>query len=148
MAVLTVPERKTLQETRYRNTGDGTLSARTIQCERQIREAKPTQRRNLLPRQRQSRQGDHLVHDRDHIEYWAQLVSIGTVPNDEYEEHPRGRVAYNDKTRKYTLLADRCILGKKSFVPKIVSRLNLPVGRTKVDTDAYYRCFRCLGRSC
>ena len=94
------------------------------------------------------RHGDHLIHERDHIKYWAQLVSTGAVPYDEYEEHPRGRVAYNEKTCKYTLLADRCILGKKSLVAKIVSRLNLPVGRTTIDTDSHYRCFHCLGRSC
>jgi hypothetical protein len=91
--------------------------------------------------------GDSAIHEREHISYWAELVESGEVPNSEYEEFPRGRVAYDTKTRKYTLLADRCILGKKSLVAKIVSRLNLPVGRTKINTDPHYRCFRCLGRS-
>jgi hypothetical protein len=102
---------------------------------------------NSTPLAQAAMHGDHFIHDRDHIEYWAELASTGTVPDDEYEEHPRGRVAYNDKTRKYTLLADRCILGEESLVGKIVSRLNLPVGRTKIDTDPHYRCFRCLGRT-
>lgn len=91
--------------------------------------------------------GDHLIHDRNHDEYWAQLVGAGTVSDDEYEKHPRGRVAFNEKTGLYTLLADRCILGKKSLVAKIVSHMSLPVGRTKIDMDPHYRCYRCLGQS-
>lgn len=83
---------------------------------------------------------------RDHISYWAELVSTGAVPDDEYEEHPRGRVAYNEKTGTYTLLADECILGKKSLVAKIVSRLNLPLKNTETGTDSHYKCFRCLSR--
>ena len=70
---------------------------------------------------------------------------MGAVPSEEYEEYPRGRVAYDTKTGKFTLLADKCILGKKSIVRKIVSVMKLPVG-TETDTDPHYRCFRCLGR--
>jgi hypothetical protein len=91
--------------------------------------------------------GDFAIHERDHISYWAELVKNGNVPNNEYEEHPRGRVAYNEKTGEFTLLADRCILDRKSLVGKILSRMNLPVGGTKIDTDSHYRCFRCLGSS-
>src|SRR5208282_4291780 len=53
--------------------------------------------------------GDFAIHERDHYQYWAQLVSRGVVPDAEYEEYPRGRVAFNTKTGKFTLLADRCI---------------------------------------
>ena len=91
--------------------------------------------------------GDHLIHDRNHDEYWRQLVKTGTVTDDEYEEHPRGRVAYNKKTGKFTLLADKCILGKESLIAKIFSRMSLPLGDTESGTDSHYRCFRCLGRS-
>jgi hypothetical protein len=89
--------------------------------------------------------GDCLFHERDHFQYWSQLVSIGDVPDAEYQEHPRGRVSYNEKTGKYTLLADRCILGRKRLVRKILSRLHLPVRGTETATDSHYRCFRCLG---
>jgi len=34
-------------------------------------------------------------HERSHIDYWAELVKRGKVPNTEYEEFPRGRVAYH-----------------------------------------------------
>jgi hypothetical protein len=89
---------------------------------------------------------DSAIHDRDHIHYWAQLVGSEAVPDVEYEEHPRGRVAYNRKTGKYTLLADRCILGRKSLVSQILSRLHLPLKNTETGTDSHYRCHRCLRR--
>jgi hypothetical protein len=93
-----------------------------------------------------SRYFDFAIHERDRICYWEELLSSGSVPDAEYEEHPRGRVAYNMKTGKFTLLADRCILGRKSLVSKILSRMNLPPKETEIGTDSHYRCFRCLGR--
>ena len=92
------------------------------------------------------RHGDHLIHDGNHIDFWAYLASTGVVPYDEYEEYPRGRVAYNEETERYMILADRCILGKKSLVARILSRMNLPPGDTESGTDSHYRCFRCLRR--
>ena len=90
--------------------------------------------------------GDCLFHERDHCRYWAQLVSSGDVTDAEYEEHPRGRVSYNEKTGTHTLLADRCILGRESLVSKILSGMNLPVRGTETATDSHYRCFCCLRR--
>jgi len=91
--------------------------------------------------------GDSAIHERDHISYWSELVKSGKVPNSEYEEFPRGRVAYDEKTSKYTLLADKCILSRKNIVRKILSRMSLPISGTQTDTDLHYRCFGCLGRS-
>ena len=93
------------------------------------------------------RYGDFAIHERAHIEYWAELVKKGEVANSEYEEFPRGRVAYDIKASKFTLLADRCILRRKSIVGKILSRLQIPPKSTEVSTDSHYRCFRCLGLS-
>jgi hypothetical protein len=39
------------------------------------------------------RYADHLIHERSHIKYWAELVESGKVPDREYVEFPRGRVA-------------------------------------------------------
>jgi hypothetical protein len=97
-----------------------------------------------LPSRPRGSYGDCLFYDRDHYYYWAQLVRSGDVPDGEYEEYPRGRVSYDEKTGKYTLLADRCILGRKNIVSKILSGMNLPLGGTKIDTDNHYRCYRCL----
>ncbi len=90
---------------------------------------------------------DFAIHERDHYQYWAQLVSSGVVPVAEYEKYPRGRVAYNEKTGRFTLLADRCILRKKSLVRTILKRMHLPVRGAQVGKDSHYRCFRCFGRS-
>jgi hypothetical protein len=88
--------------------------------------------------------GEFAIHERDHISYWAELVKTGSVPDSEYERFPRGRVSYNEKTGKFTLLADRCILGRKSLVSRILSGMNLPLKDTEPGTDSHYRCFRCL----
>lgn len=90
--------------------------------------------------------GDSAIHERDHISYWAELVQSGRVPNSEYEEFPRGRVAYDAKSGKFRLLADKCILRQKGVVRKILSGMNLRPRDTETGTDSHYRCFRCLGR--
>jgi hypothetical protein len=91
--------------------------------------------------------GDFRIHERGHDIYWETLKESGVVPQDsEYDDYPRGRVAYNTKTEKYSLFLDRCILKNKSFVKKIMAELNLPTRRTETDTDSHYRCHRCLGR--
>ena len=91
---------------------------------------------------------DSVIHERGHDEYWGQLVKMGAVPGAEYEACPRGRVAYNSKSAKFTLLADRCILGRKSLVSAILKRMHLSMRGTEVGKDSHYRCFRCLGRNC
>jgi len=91
--------------------------------------------------------GDFAIHERGHISYWAELVKKGEAPNSEYEEFPRGRIAYDIMAGKFTLLADACILRRKGIVGKILSRLHIPPKNTEVSTDSHYRSFRCLGRS-
>jgi hypothetical protein len=93
------------------------------------------------------RYGDFRIHECGHIDYWAELVKSGKVPNCEYEEFPRGRVAYHKKSGKFTLLADTCILRQDSIVSKILSQLNILAKGTEMGTDSHYRCFRCLGRN-
>jgi hypothetical protein len=94
-----------------------------------------------------SRYGDFRIHERGHIDYWAKLVKSGKVPNCEYEEFPRGRVAYHTKSGKFALLADNCILSQDNVVGKILSRLYIPPKDIDMGTDSHYRCFRCLGHS-
>jgi hypothetical protein len=89
--------------------------------------------------------GDHLTHPRGHVDVWEQLRLGGKVPGEsEYEEFPRGRVMYNTKTQRFTLLADRCILREKIMVTKIMSELNLPNKNTVRGADSHYRCAACL----
>jgi hypothetical protein len=91
--------------------------------------------------------GDFSFHERYHCQYWEQLVKQRAVPDTKYEQYPRGRVSYNRKSGKFTLLADRCILRDKNLVATIFFQMNLPVRGTETSTDSLYRCFRCLGRN-
>jgi len=71
---------------------------------------------------------------------------MGQVPQDvEYEDPPRGRVAYYPQDEAFVIYADPCILAKKSLVRQIIVALNLPVSwRTATSKDAHYRCAGCL----
>jgi hypothetical protein len=85
------------------------------------------------------------IHGFDHYQYWEQLQRIKAVPSDvEFDEVPRGRVAYDTKTREFTLLLDRCILKSKKLVSDIMVEMNLPFAITKTRTDSHYRCPKCL----
>jgi hypothetical protein len=90
--------------------------------------------------------GDFSIHERGHDAFWEMLRRTRVVPQDsEYDDYPRGRVAYNTRTEKYSFFLDTCILKNKSVVKKIIAELNLPTRRTETDTDSHYKCFRCLG---
>ena len=93
--------------------------------------------------------GDFRTYPRSHIDVWEQWRLGGRVPGEsEYEEFPRGRVMFNTKTRRFTLLADKCILKDKSMVSTIMAAMNLPGKNTDKGTDSHYRCSACLhGRS-
>ena len=86
--------------------------------------------------------GDYLTHPRGHAEVWETYQQNGNVPSVmEYEESPRGRAMYNTTTRRFTLLADRCILKEKILVRKIMQAVHLP-RNTELGADAHYRCSR------
>jgi len=91
--------------------------------------------------------GGYVIHERDHQWYWKQLVKQKAVTVAKYDRYPRGRVSYNRKSGKFTLLADRCILSEKSFVGRILMQMNLPARGTETGTDSLYRCLRCLLKS-
>jgi hypothetical protein len=89
--------------------------------------------------------GDHLTHPRSHIDVWGQWRLGAKVPGEsEYEEFPRGRVMYNTKTQRFTLLADSCILRDKDVVSRIMAELHLPGEATDEGNDEHYRCTSCL----
>jgi hypothetical protein len=89
--------------------------------------------------------GDHLTHPHGHGVVWGKVQQSGIVPADiEYEEPPRGRVIYNTKARRFTLLADRYILRDRGAVRKVMSEMNLPIKNTDEGADSHYRCFVCL----
>jgi hypothetical protein len=88
--------------------------------------------------------GDHLTHPRGHVHVWEEWQRIGKVSLDlPYEELPRGRVMFNVKKNEFVLLADRCILKKRSAVAEIRNVFHLPKKIT-LDGDPHYRCHHCL----
>lgn len=51
------------------------------------------------------------IHSGDHYSVWEALQQSGRAPAEiEYEELPRGRVMFDMETRRFNILADRCIL--------------------------------------
>jgi len=88
--------------------------------------------------------GAFKVHPGDHCSVWEKLQCCGTAPADmEYEESPRGGVMYDTTARRFSLLADKCILKNKGVVRDIISEMNLPSKDTDMGTDSHYRCFAC-----
>lgn len=91
--------------------------------------------------------GDFRIHSGNHISIWEQFRLAKIVPPEvEYEEYPRGRVAFDSKSKRFNLLADRCILRRKDTIAKIKRQMHLP-RNTSFGTDPHYRCSACLEQS-
>lgn len=88
--------------------------------------------------------GDFTIEEKDHLQYWEDLLRAGSVPASEYDENPRGRCVLDRRTKTFTLLLDKCILQRKDLVAEIVKRLHLPIASLVLSEDAHYRCPRCL----
>ena len=91
--------------------------------------------------------GDFRIHPGNHISIWEQFRLAKRVPPEiEYEEYPRGRVAFDSKSKRFNLLADRCILRHRDILAKIKKQMHLP-RNISVGADHHYRCQACLERS-
>lgn len=90
--------------------------------------------------------GDSRTHPRGHIDYWAELQAVGSVPAEvEYDEIPRGRVAYDTVHDRFNVFRDRCLPARA--VREVISRMHLPKDKTTVLRDPHYRCPRCISAS-
>jgi len=97
-----------------------------------------------LPLSEAQRYADHLIYPRGHNTVWNELERAGQVRRgSEYDEYPRGRVAYHPDAKEFTVLADECILGRKVLVDQIKKSLNLK-GKMKLGSDPHYRCPKCI----
>lgn len=86
-----------------------------------------------------------LTHPTAHIDYWDGLRRTGEVPAEvEYEEPPRGRVAFDTREQRFHLYADKCILSRREVVREIMDAMHLPPGKTSEGRDGHYRCPKCL----
>ncbi len=89
--------------------------------------------------------GSALGHPTSHIDHWTRLQRTRAVPAEiEYEEPPRGRVVYDQREQRFHLLADKCILGRRDAVTRIMEAMHLPPDKTTEGRDEHYRCFECL----
>ncbi len=87
---------------------------------------------------------NHLTYPHGHIDVWERWRQAGKAPPEsEYEEYARGRVMCDIETKKFTLLADKCILKRKNLIADIKKAFCLPK-QTSLGTDPHYRCFTCL----
>lgn len=94
--------------------------------------------------QAESYGGRYRIHGPSHIDTWERLQRAGVAPVDvEYDEVPRGRVHYDAIFEKWTILADRCILGDDRVMREIRDRLGMP-GEVLTDRDPHYRCPSCM----
>lgn len=104
----------------------------------------------MTPLVKAERNGIYINYPEGHYDYWTVLQSQGAVPRDmEYEELPRGRVLYNSETKRYALLADRCILQDETLVAEIMQHMGLPMDDTDPSNDGpdgHYWCSECMAQ--
>lgn len=81
--------------------------------------------------------------DETHYRYWKILKLLyPEFKNKDYDYYPRGRVVYSNTEDIYKLFVDPCV--SKSEINKIISELNLPKSKVKVDqSDEHYHCSMC-----
>jgi hypothetical protein len=83
-----------------------------------------------------------------HYEYWSKLAVLdddelrnNSIPTavrwTEYEEWPRGRIVFHQRTGRFTLYADRR-LWQPSIIQEIMRRFSVPANRTDVSSDPHY----------
>jgi hypothetical protein len=101
------------------------------------------------PLDRAGHYGDFKIHDKGHDTFWEELQRAHAVPLDvEYDEVPRGRVAYDTKKRTFNVFADKCIRKDEHMVDKVYDLMHLPgsASQTMVRPDSHYRCPGCTPR--
>ena len=78
------------------------------------------------------------IHACPYTDTWTRWQEEGKVPVDlDYDSVPRGRVAYDWVTERFSLLADRRILKDQAAMQEIMTCLGLPED-TQVGTDPHY----------
>ncbi len=97
-----------------------------------------------LPLSETEKYGDHLTYPQGHNKVWGELQRAGRVPPDsEYEEYARGRVRYHPALKEFTILADKCILKRRSLIAHIKKELHLRRKKVKLGRDEHYKCPLC-----
>ena len=88
--------------------------------------------------------GGVRAYPRQHYELWSELQ---TKDPDLYDldcySLPRGRVLYNENTRKFEVLVDRHILEKDGLINRILENFHLEKSEVEFKEDEHYRCAVC-----
>ncbi len=77
--------------------------------------------------------------DDGHIDLWPILTrEYRHLANQEYDDHPRGRVNWRESDGCFLLFADRRILNA-GYHRVLIEAWSLPAPRTRVSPDEHYR---------
>ena len=84
------------------------------------------------------------IYQKMHPTFWENIISKSTELN-KYDAYyfPRGRVVYDKKSRKYELVADKCITSKQVIISQIIKEMKLPTKHTDILGDPHYECSKC-----
>jgi len=92
--------------------------------------------------------GGVRAYPRQHYEMWSELQKKDSDIWDlDCYALPRGRVLYNEKARKFEILADHHILEKDSLLARIVQEFHLDKSNVQFRKDEHYRCTVCENES-
>ena len=87
-----------------------------------------------------------------HEDYWRIVKKVlektSPGPEMDWKYYPRGRVFYDEETRKFHIVADRCILNDEDVIKKVISEFHLPRDKAKIkrERDSHYRCVKCKSK--
>lgn len=88
---------------------------------------------------------EFFAQPQSHARLWPMLQRLGVVPReDSYETHPRGRVDFNRRLKRFVIHADICILADEKIVDQIIRDFRLPTP-VNTESDDDYRCAKCSG---
>jgi hypothetical protein len=83
--------------------------------------------------------GDFVIAKEEHYNYWNSLKQHGYAPkNSEYEDLPRGRVAYNRVTKKYVVFVGKWINAVPGIKNTITAEFKLKKSNTEWQQDWHY----------
>lgn len=82
---------------------------------------------------------------REHSQYWKySILKIRPeLKQFDYKEFPRGRVLYNDETRKPEIYCDKCVKNDNKIKYQINDEMNLPYTTQYFTDGLHYKCKNC-----
>jgi hypothetical protein len=81
---------------------------------------------------------------REHYEFWSELQKKDPDLRDlDCYALPRGQVRYDDKKKKFEVVADRHILEKDKALARIIQEFGLEESEVEFQEDGNYRCSTC-----